>query len=212
MDETALMHRFGALSVRIFEHGGDLWIPGAVVGEALEYPDPATAIRKVYSRHQEELDRYSMVIKLSAEGFWDGVYDQNEGPDHPKVTRQPPSLDSDDDAQTPSGSVQKRPTRVYNEEGVMIITMLSRQPKAAAFRAWAVGILKAYRRGELALTAGGARDHLLELCLRESGRGNVAALHTLVDRYGYPRTLPAEQTALLTALKGAASKQLPLPV
>lgn len=40
-------------------------------------------------------------------------------------------------------------TRVYNEDGVMVITMLSRQPLAREFRRWAVGVLKAYRRQEL---------------------------------------------------------------
>lgn len=114
---------------------------------------------------------------------------------------------------TVEGGIAKlRAVRVFNEEGVMIITMLSRQPKAVEFQDWAVQILKAYRHGELALSGAGERDHLLELCLRESGRGNVAALHTLVTRYGYPQTMPAEQTELLKALKGAASKQLPLPM
>jgi len=36
-------------------------------------------------------------------------------------------------------------TRVYNEEGVMMLAFFSTQPKAAAFRKWAVGVLKAYR-------------------------------------------------------------------
>lgn len=40
-------------------------------------------------------------------------------------------------------------TRVYNEEGVMMIAFFSKQPKAAAFRKWAVKILKAYRNKEL---------------------------------------------------------------
>jgi len=39
-------------------------------------------------------------------------------------------------------------TRLYNEEGVMIITMLSRQPKAMEFRNWAVKVLKASRHGQ----------------------------------------------------------------
>lgn len=46
---------------------------------------------------------------------------------------------------TPGGT---QPTRIFNEEGVMIITMLSRQPKAREFRRWAVKVLKAYRRGD----------------------------------------------------------------
>lgn len=42
-----------------------------------------------------------------------------------------------------------RETRIYNEEGVMMIGFLSKQPKAVAFRKWAVKILKAYRHKEL---------------------------------------------------------------
>lgn len=111
--------------------------------------------------------------------------------------------------QVEGGVSQRRAVRVYNEEGVMILTMLSRQPKAAAFRAWAVQVLKAYRRGELALAAGAGRDTLLELCIRESGRGNVTAMHTLVRRYGYPAELPGQQLAAMRAVK---HPQLPLPV
>ena len=44
---------------------------------------------------------------------------------------------------------KKYPTRVFSEEGVMVITMLSRQPKSVEFRRWAVKVLKAFRRGEL---------------------------------------------------------------
>lgn len=40
---------------------------------------------------------------------------------------------------------KSREMRVFNEGGVMIITMLSRQPRAAEFRLWAVQVLKAYR-------------------------------------------------------------------
>lgn len=47
---------------------------------------------------------------------------------------------------TVEGGVEKRrAVRCFNEEGVMIITMLSRQPRAAEFRAWAVQVLKAYQ-------------------------------------------------------------------
>jgi hypothetical protein len=41
-------------------------------------------------------------------------------------------------------------TRVFNEKGVMLITMFSKQPKAAEFRRWAIDILSHYRAGRLA--------------------------------------------------------------
>lgn len=100
------------------------------------------------------------------------------------------------------GTVQRRDVRVFNEEGVMIITMLSRQPIAAEFRAWAVKILKAYRRGELAMSAPAGRDHLLELCITEAGKGNVAALDTLVKRYGYPGEIKVQQLKLVSMRYG----------
>lgn len=43
------------------------------------------------------------------------------------------------------GGIQE--TRVFSQGGVMIITMLSKQPKARQFRSWAVRILKSYRKG-----------------------------------------------------------------
>ena len=106
---------------------------------------------------------------------------------------------------------QRRSVRVYNEEGIMIITMLSRQPKAAEFRAWAVQILKAYRRGELVMTTPGARDYLLELCIRESGRGNVAAMDILITRYGHRPQIVQEQKFMLACLSGKAQILLPYP-
>lgn len=42
-----------------------------------------------------------------------------------------------------------RDTRVYNEEGVMLISMFSNQPKAKAFRRWAVQVLKQHRQGHV---------------------------------------------------------------
>lgn len=45
---------------------------------------------------------------------------------------------------------KNRETRVYNEEGVMMLCFFSSQPLAKYFRRWAVGILKAYRHGTLA--------------------------------------------------------------
>ena len=48
--------------------------------------------------------------------------------------------------QSQNGVTQNREVRVFNEEGVMIICMLSQQPKAREFRRWAVEVLKRERR------------------------------------------------------------------
>lgn len=44
---------------------------------------------------------------------------------------------------------KERETRVYNEEGVMMIGFFSKQPKAVTFRKWAVKVLKTYRHPAL---------------------------------------------------------------
>ena len=43
---------------------------------------------------------------------------------------------------------KKREARVFTEDGIYEVTMLSKQPKAREFRAWIRGILKALRKGE----------------------------------------------------------------
>lgn len=45
-------------------------------------------------------------------------------------------------------SFSKQETRIFTEDGIYEVTMLSKQPKAREFRAWIRGILKALRRGE----------------------------------------------------------------
>lgn len=85
-----------------------------------------------------------------------------------------------------SASSQKRDIRLFNEEGVMILTMLSSQPKAAEFRGWAVKILKAYRNQQLTLTntLSPNQDKFLERMVIEAGKSNAYAKMILHDRYG----------------------------
>lgn len=52
------------------------------------------------------------------------------------------------------GGTQK--TRMFTEDGIFEITMISKQPKAREFRQWVRKILKSLRRGELMLTNGQA--------------------------------------------------------
>lgn len=108
------------------------------------------------------------------------------------------------------GTARRRAVRVYNEEGVMIITMLSRQPKAAEFRRWAVQILKAYRHGELVMAEPKDRDQILAICLKEVSKGNVAAMDTLIHRYGYRPEFKDEQLRVLLAMRGKDASQLDL--
>lgn len=109
------------------------------------------------------------------------------------------------------GGIEKRRTvRVFNEEGVMLVTMLSKQPQAAAFRRWAVQLLKAFRHGELVMTEPKDRDQILMVCLKEAGRGNVAAIDTLTKRYGYAPDMIERQIKMSLAMRGKDMKQLSL--
>lgn len=181
---------------------------GEDVGRALEYADPRDSIKKLYRRNAEELDCYSVVLKLpvsdkapprevqngpagidtqrNIEGCGDSV--------SPQVgVNQPESQVADEFDGNASGITQLRGVRVFNEEGVMILTMLSSQPKARQFRAWAVKILKSYRHGELAFQGSSAkRDRLFELCIREARLGNAVAVRALIDRFGFPESIRDE--------------------
>lgn len=106
------------------------------------------------------------------------------------------------------GVCKRQVTRLFNEEGVMIITMLSRQPKAAEFRRWAVQVLKAFRRGDLVVREPRDREQMHRLCLKEVSRGNVAAMDTLIQHFGYRPEFKREQLLALAALRGRNVSQM----
>lgn len=106
------------------------------------------------------------------------------------------------------GTQKEREVRVFNEEGAMVLTMLSRQPIAAAFRKWVVGILRAYRRGELHASLTPIEARLLNTCIREATHGNVAAIDTLVNRFGYRKTLLRDQLRAMAIRRGRDPRQM----
>jgi len=114
------------------------------------------------------------------------------------------------------GTARRRSVRCFNEEGIMLICMITHQPLAREFRRWAVKILKAYRHGELVLNQPAQRDHLLELCIVEAGKCNVAAIDTLVQRYGYDEGIKEHQINVLCVRYGhkrpSALQHMPLLV
>ena len=57
-----------------------------------------------------------------------------------------PQFSGWDNLSLPQGGTQK--TRIFTEDGIYEVTMLSKQPKAREFRAWVRKILKALRRGD----------------------------------------------------------------
>jgi len=50
--------------------------------------------------------------------------------------------------QNKNGEHQTRLMRVFNEEGVMLICMWSKQPKAREFRKWAIAVIKKHCQGQ----------------------------------------------------------------
>lgn len=192
---------FHGIGITAVEHEGELWITGEDIGRALGYADPRDAIKKLYERNQEELDRYSVVLKVPVESGRDagtagtpagdrkGRSGDKTGGLRGQVV---PAGGGSGDRTEASGVIQMRSVRCFNEEGVMILTMLSSQPAAAEFREWGVKVLKAYRRGELALASAGQRDTVLALCIKEARFGNPVAMHTLIERFGYPESIRTE--------------------
>jgi len=109
MPNQQIAFSFNGLAVAVIDHNGEGWFTANDIGTALEYSDPRDKINQIFERNREELENYSVTLKLTAT---DG---------------------------------KQYNTRVYNEEGTMIICFFSKQPKAATFRKWAVGVLKNYR-------------------------------------------------------------------
>jgi len=118
MSITTQFTEFNGHPLEIIQHQDQVWFNKEQIGEALGYADPRKSINKIYQRNKDELDEYSAEVKQSSGG----------------VKLSPPG--------------GEQTTRIFNEEGVMLLTMLSRQPKAAEFRRWAVKVLKAYRHSE----------------------------------------------------------------
>lgn len=101
---------FNGLPVSVFDHNQEGWFTATDIGQALEYKDPRDKVNQIFDRNREELEEYSVTLKLMAS---DG---------------------------------KKYDTRVFNEEGVMMICFFSKQPKAVEFRKWAVKMLRQYRK------------------------------------------------------------------
>jgi len=186
---------YNGIPLTAIPHEEDLWLTGEDIGNALEYAHPRDAIKKLYQRNQVELDQHSIVIKLPVSygdaGSPEGGGDAETGTCGVRLT---PHVGDAGSETPPAGSEATRlqPVRVFNEEGVMILTMLSSQPKAAQFRAWAVGVLKAFRHGNLALSSPASRQRLLETCIKEARFGNPVAVHTLITHFGYPESIRRE--------------------
>lgn len=191
--EGAVDKEFNGLSMPMVAHEEELWMTMESIGTALGYSNPRDSVKKIYQRHKDELDLYSCTLKLKEQ---DNLRPQNGG-SSPACTPQyegssttcgvnlTPSDPTCGDNLTYPAS-QKRNVRVFNEEGVMIITMLSSQPNARDFRSWAVKVLRAYRAGQLTLSRQlpPVHDKFLEKMVVEAGKKNPYAQKVLHQKYG----------------------------
>ena len=189
---SAVPFNYNGIPLSAIEHEEDLWLTGIDIGRALEYEHPRRSIKTLFERNRAELETHSLVLKLPVSNK-DAASEPND--DDPKegtcgIILMPQV--GDEASGKAAAASQLRPVRVFNEEGVMILTMLSSQPKAALFRAWAVGVLKAFRHGNLTISSPANRQRLLETCIKESRFGNPVAVHTLIQHFGYPETIRLE--------------------
>ena len=98
---------------------------------------------------------------------------------------------------------KEREIRVYNEEGVIIITFLSKQPKAVEFRRWAAGVLKRLRQGQLSVNPAHFGDYLAlqakYIALLEQ-RLDALATPT-ASAFGAPRPWTPDEDGILLTCK-----------
>lgn len=101
-----------------------------------------------------------------------------------------------------NGQLATRETRIFTEDGVYEITMLSGQPKAKEFRAWIRGILKALRSGKAKLVGMTEYQQMMAQTRAENARIRKAQILTkLADKYDgttYQQVLNAHATKELT--------------
>ena len=97
---------------------------------------------------------------------------------------------------------KQRETRIFTEDGIYEITMLSKQPKAREFRAWIRNILKALRKGEAKIIGMTDYQKMIAKTRTENTRIRKAReLIKLSQKYAgkpYSQTLDSYATQALT--------------
>lgn len=114
--------KFGDLCCDFYRNmNDDILLTREQIGTALEYSNPANAIKNIHRKHKDRLDPLSMKVKNDKGGF------QSE-----------PSF---------QGGLQE--TYFYTQRGVMEICRWSRQQKANLFMDWVWDIVEKYRNNDL---------------------------------------------------------------
>lgn len=125
MEALTVVRKIGEVEIHFWRDAqGEYWVPGEEIGRLLGYSQPRKSIEILFHRNQDLLGKpdYSAVLKLGGED--------------PSGIRAMP-LGED------------REARVYSEEGVYLLLMTSRQPKAREFQILVARLLKQLRRADL---------------------------------------------------------------
>ena len=110
-----------------------------------------------------------------------------------------PEFSGTDNLSLPSGGTQN--TRIFTEDGIYEVTMLSKTEKAKEFRAWVRGILKALRSGKAKLVGMTEYQQMMVQTRAENARIRKAQiLERLSNQYDgtYKQVLQAHATKELT--------------
>ena len=146
MNELRLVtsETFGEVPCAFYQQDGsdEVLLTREQIGTALEYTNPRNAIKNIHARHQERLDKYSVVVSVSNEGGTNLVPPSRNaasGTNEGGLKLSPPSRRTD-------GGEQE--TVLYTRKGVMEICRWSKQPKADAFMDFVWDIADKLIKGE----------------------------------------------------------------
>lgn len=120
-----------------------------------------------------------------------------------KIVQRNPYLKKSEFSSTDVVSVlgKKRDTRIFTEDGIYEVTMLSSQPKAKEFRAWIRGVLKALRSGKARLVNMTEYQRMMAETRAENAKIRKAQILTrLAEKY--------EGTTYQQVLNSYATKEL----
>lgn len=104
----------------------------------------------------------------------------------------------------------RQQVRIFSPRGCYMIGMLSRTEKAKEFRKWVLDVLEGRAMPRM-IKKSLDRDFLLEMLIKESGKGNPVAVETLISRYGYPESIRAEVAKAVSYRKDAARPRTKAP-
>ena len=151
MNELKLVtsEKFGEVPCAFYQQDGsdEVLLTREQIGTALEYSNPRNAIKNIHTRHQERLDKYSIVVPIE-KGV--GLNLHQERLDKYSIVVPIEKGVGLNLSPTPSdgGTGGEKETVLYTRKGVMEICRWSKQPKADAFMDFVWDIADKLIKGE----------------------------------------------------------------